>query len=97
MLLLWLTAEVIVHESCDKELELLDNLIDCARVGSFVDLIFQNIVHLDDLLICVSEIVFTPISTRHCNTWSDWRWCDWQVLKDHPFWSALLEVEAHER
>tara|TARA_B110000285_G_C14610797_1_gene374855 strand:- start:341 stop:532 length:192 start_codon:yes stop_codon:yes gene_type:complete len=60
--LFWLPAQVIIHESCYKELELSDDLIERALIGALLNLVSENIVHFDDLLICKCQIILTPVT-----------------------------------
>ena len=96
MLLFWLTTDVIVHQSSNKELELSQDLVDGALIGSFLNLALQDVVHLDDLLICISEVVFAPVAVWHCHRWSNWRWSNCEVLYDHPLRLTKLFAESHQ-
>lgn len=96
MLLFWLSAQVIVHERSDVVLETLKDLIDCALVSTSINLHLEDVVHFDDLLVGVCEIVLAPVAVGHCNRWPDCRRGNRQVLDDHPFGPALRLVEAHK-
>lgn len=65
MLLFWLAAKIIVHESSNIELELSKNFVDRTLVRPLLDLSLQQIVHLDDLLIGVSQIILASVEIWH--------------------------------
>jgi len=96
VLLLWLAADIVVHESSSEELELCQDLVDGALVGSFLDLALEDVVHLDDLLVGVSQIILTPVHIWHGDRWSDWWRSHSKIFDDHPLWPSMVFVEAHE-
>lgn len=63
MFLLWLPTQIIVHESCHKELELSNDLVDGALIGALLNLVSENVVHFDDLLICKCQIILASVAT----------------------------------
>ena len=62
MFLLRLSTQIIVHESCDEELELSNDLIDGALIGALLDLVLEDIIHFDHLLICECQIILASVA-----------------------------------
>lgn len=60
MLLSRLTIDFVVHDSSYIVLEILSELVDCSLVSSLCHLTLQKIVALDDFLVSIGEVVFTP-------------------------------------
>ena len=59
MLLDGLASDLVVHERCNVVLQTRMQFIDDGLVGSFLTLLFQQQVHLDDLLVGVGQVVLT--------------------------------------
>jgi len=72
------------------------NFIDGTLISSFFNLHFEYVVHLNDLLVGISQIIFASVAVWHCNRWSYWWWGNGQVFDDHPFRSALMLIESHQ-
>jgi hypothetical protein len=56
----------------------------------------QNVVHFDDLLVSIGEVIFTPVTIWHRYGWSHWWRSNRKIFEDHPFGSPKILVEAHE-
>ena len=67
MLLNGLTSNFVVHECCNKVLERRPQLIDYGLVGSFLALLLQDVVHLDDLLVSIGQVILAPHGASHQN------------------------------
>ena len=58
MLLDGLSCDLIVHKCRNVVLQTSPNLIYNGLIRTFLALLFQNEVHLDDLLVCIGQVIF---------------------------------------
>jgi len=60
-----LACNFIVHQGCYVVLQKISQLINDCEVGSFVHLLFEEVVAPQDCLVTISQIILRPAHTRH--------------------------------
>lgn len=96
VLLLWLASDVVVHESRHVELQQRLDVVQHRLVRALLNVSFELIVHLEDLLVGVSQVVLRSAHVGHLDRWPDTGRSHNQVLDEHPLWSAKGLVEAKQ-